>query len=88
MGGGVWTPTLTGGTRHFDLLSRDQQKAILEKIISIQTNFLRKRPRGFTAPAWANSPDLIELLEQHDITYGEESSSSPPPRVNVLIGFL
>lgn len=56
--------------RHFSDLTRDQQEVILQKSIKIQTEFCGKKPKGFTSPAWANSPDQIDLLEKYGIEYG------------------
>ncbi|EXJ85971.1 hypothetical protein A1O1_06340 [Capronia coronata CBS 617.96] len=52
-------------------LTREQFETTLAKTIEIQTKFCGKKPRGFTAPAWKTSPDMVEVLEQYGIEYGE-----------------
>jgi peptidoglycan/xylan/chitin deacetylase (PgdA/CDA1 family) len=51
-------------------LSREQLEAVLVKTIGILTEFCGKKPEGFTAPAWRNSPDQIDLLSKLGIKYG------------------
>ncbi|EXJ90305.1 hypothetical protein A1O1_03404 [Capronia coronata CBS 617.96] len=62
---------LHGYTHEFPSdLSREQLETILVKTIDILTNFCHgEKPKGFTAPAWKNSPDQIELLEKLGIGY-------------------
>lgn len=51
-------------------LSRAQLDAVLVKSIDVLTQFCNGvRPKGFTAPSWVTSPDLIGLLEQYGILY-------------------
>lgn len=44
------------------------------KTIDILSNFCNgEKPKGFTAPAWKNSPDQIEILEKLGIGYGAKN---------------
>ncbi|KAK5942493.1 hypothetical protein PMZ80_005058 [Knufia obscura] len=61
---------LHGYTHEFPSdLTHDQLEATLVKTIDILTEFCGTKPKGFTAPAWKNSPDQIALLEKHGILY-------------------
>ncbi|RDW85510.1 hypothetical protein BP5796_03835 [Coleophoma crateriformis] len=61
---------LHGYTHEFPAdLSREQLEAVLVKTIEIMTDFCGEKPKGFTAPAWKNSPHQIELLEKLGILY-------------------
>ncbi|KAK5171368.1 uncharacterized protein LTR77_004512 [Saxophila tyrrhenica] len=50
-------------------LSAEQQKAVLDKSISVLTDFCSKAPLGYTAPAWSTSRQLIPQLEEAGILY-------------------
>lgn len=54
---------------HTSKLSLSQQTAILKKSIEVLTSFTSSPPKGYTAPAWDTSKELIPLLEQHNIIY-------------------
>jgi len=62
---------LHGYTHEFPAdLTREQLEAIMVKTIDILTQFCHgQKPKGFTAPAWKNSPDQIDLLEKLGIEY-------------------
>ncbi|KAJ9603290.1 hypothetical protein H2200_012068 [Cladophialophora chaetospira] len=61
---------LHGYTHEFiSQLSAQQERNVLEKSISVITDFTGHRPRGFTAPAWTPSPDTVKLLEEAGIKY-------------------
>ncbi|KAI9662542.1 MAG: hypothetical protein M1821_008709 [Bathelium mastoideum] len=50
-------------------LSVTQQLDVLTRCIDVLTTFTGKKPLGFTAPAWATSPELIPMLEDFGIMY-------------------
>ena len=50
-------------------MSEQQERDVLEKSIEVLTKFTGKKPRGWTAPAWATSSRSIKLLEEFGIEY-------------------
>jgi len=54
---------------HISKLSLTQQTAVLKRSIDVLTSFTGTPPKGYTAPAWDTSNELIPLLEQHNILY-------------------
>ncbi|GAB7355255.1 hypothetical protein MBLNU459_g5802t1 [Dothideomycetes sp. NU459] len=61
---------LHGYTHEFvSELSPQQERDVLAKTIDILTKFTGKKPRGWTAPAWATSKRSIQLLEEFGIEY-------------------
>ncbi|KAJ5376291.1 hypothetical protein N7509_013177 [Penicillium cosmopolitanum] len=50
-------------------MNEQQQRDIMTKSIDVLTNFLGKRPRGWTAPAWNTSKQSIRVLEEFGIEY-------------------
>ena len=66
----VSTRGLHGYTHEFiSQLSTKQERDVLQKSISVIADFMEKKPRGFTAPAWTSSAATINLLEEHGIGY-------------------
>jgi peptidoglycan/xylan/chitin deacetylase (PgdA/CDA1 family) len=54
---------------HISKLSPSQQRDVLGKSIEVLTAFTGSPPKGYTAPAWDTSKQLIPLLEEHGIIY-------------------
>jgi len=52
---------------HVGTLSEQQQKDILTKSIDVITKFTRRKPKGWTAPAWNTSKETVHLLEEFGI---------------------
>ncbi len=51
-------------------LSAQQQSDVLKKSISVMTDFCSgEKPKGYTAPAWSTSRELIPQLEENGILY-------------------
>lgn len=51
-------------------LSGAQQQDVLDKSIAVLTEFCNgNKPRGYTAPAWAGSRELIPQLERAGVLY-------------------
>ncbi len=51
-------------------MSAEQQKAVLDKSISVLTSFCNGvKPLGYTAPAWSTSRELVPQLEEAGILY-------------------
>lgn len=50
-------------------LSKDQERAVLERSIEVITSISGRKPRGWTAPAWTASPHTVHLLEEMGIEY-------------------
>lgn len=51
-------------------LDAGEQKVVLEKSISVLTNFCGgKKPKGYTAPSWSTSRELIPQLQEAGIMY-------------------
>jgi peptidoglycan/xylan/chitin deacetylase (PgdA/CDA1 family) len=48
-------------------LSEKQQRDVLEKSMQVLTNIVGKKPRGWTAPAWSTSKEIVGLLEESGI---------------------
>lgn len=48
-------------------LSEKQQRDVLAKSIQILTDIVGKKPRGWTAPAWSTSKEIVGLLEEFGI---------------------
>lgn len=48
-------------------MNGQQQRDIMAKSVEVLTNFLDKKPRGWTAPAWDTSKDSIKILEEFGI---------------------
>ncbi|KAL1647299.1 hypothetical protein SLS61_007470 [Didymella pomorum] len=61
---------LHGYTHEFvSTLSEKQQRDVLEKSMQVLTNIVGKKPRGWTAPAWSTSKEIVGLLEEAGIEY-------------------
>lgn len=61
---------LHGYTHEFvSTLSEDQQRDVLRKSIEVLEKATGKKPRGWTAPAWATSRETVALLEEFGIEY-------------------
>jgi peptidoglycan/xylan/chitin deacetylase (PgdA/CDA1 family) len=61
---------LHGYTHEFvSTLSEQQQRDVLCKSIQVLTDFVGKKPRGWTAPAWSTSKETVKLLEEYGIEY-------------------
>lgn len=59
---------LHGYTHEFvSTLSEKQQRDVLEKSMQALTNIVGKKPRGWTAPAWSTSKEIVGLLEEAGI---------------------
>lgn len=59
---------LHGYTHEFvSTLSEQQQRDVLAKSIQVLTDFVGKKPRGWTAPAWSTSKETVSLLEEFGI---------------------
>jgi peptidoglycan/xylan/chitin deacetylase (PgdA/CDA1 family) len=54
---------------HISKLSLSQQKDVLQKSIKVLTSFTNTQPKGYTAPAWDTSKQLIPLLQEFGIVY-------------------
>ncbi|THY67821.1 glucose 1-dehydrogenase [Aureobasidium pullulans] len=54
---------------HISGLSATQQRDVLAKSIDVLTSFTGLKPKGYTAPAWDTSKELIPLLEEFGIVY-------------------
>jgi len=52
---------------HVSSLSVQQEREVLAKSIEVLTAFTGKKPKGWTAPAWATSPHSIQILEEAGI---------------------
>jgi len=50
-------------------LNEKQERDVLKKSIEVLTTFTGKKPKGWTAPAWATSKNSIKLLEEFGIEY-------------------
>ena len=50
-------------------LSATQQKAVLDRSIEVLTKFCGAKPKGYTAPSWSTSRELIPQLEEAGIVY-------------------
>jgi len=48
-------------------MNEQQQRDIMAKSVEVLTDFLGKKPRGWTAPAWDTSKDSIKILEEFGI---------------------
>jgi len=61
---------LHGYTHEYpSLLSESQQRDVLVKSIDVLTKFCGEKPKGYTAPAWATSKELVKHLEEMGILY-------------------
>ncbi|KAF2786095.1 carbohydrate esterase family 4 protein [Melanomma pulvis-pyrius CBS 109.77] len=61
---------LHGYTHEFvSTLSETQQRDVLRKSIEVVEKATGKKPRGWTAPAWATSKETIALLEEFGLEY-------------------
>jgi peptidoglycan/xylan/chitin deacetylase (PgdA/CDA1 family) len=61
---------LHGYTHEFvSTLSEEQQRDVLRKSIEVLEEATGKKPRGWTAPAWATSRETVALLEEFGIEY-------------------
>jgi len=61
---------LHGYTHEFvSTLSEKQQIDVLAKSIDVLTKFTGKKPKGWTAPAWDTSKQIVRLLEEFGIEY-------------------
>ncbi|KAF4547852.1 Hypothetical protein D9617_35g090030 [Elsinoe fawcettii] len=54
---------------HISTLSAQQQRDVLVRSIDSLTKFTGKKPRGYTAPAWSTTRELIPALEEMGIVY-------------------
>ncbi|THW79033.1 glucose 1-dehydrogenase [Aureobasidium pullulans] len=54
---------------HISGLSATQQRDVLAKSIDVLTSFTGLKPKGYTAPAWDTSKELIPLLAEFGIIY-------------------
>ncbi|THW27582.1 glucose 1-dehydrogenase [Aureobasidium pullulans] len=54
---------------HISGLSATQQRDVLAKSIDVLTSFTGLKPKGYTAPAWDTSKELIPLLTEFGIIY-------------------
>ncbi|TIA54407.1 glucose 1-dehydrogenase [Aureobasidium pullulans] len=54
---------------HISGLSATQQRDVLAKSIDVLTSFTGLKPKGYTAPAWDTSKELIPLLAKFGIIY-------------------
>ncbi|THV86958.1 glucose 1-dehydrogenase [Aureobasidium pullulans] len=52
---------------HISGLNVTQQRDVLAKSIDVLTSFTGSKPKGYTAPAWDTSKELIPLLEEFGI---------------------
>jgi peptidoglycan/xylan/chitin deacetylase (PgdA/CDA1 family) len=70
--------SLHGYTHEFvSTLSEEQQRDVLKKSISVLTDIVGKKPRGWTAPAWSTSKETVALLEEFGIvTYPKSALHS------------
>lgn len=59
-------------------LNEQQQRDVMGKSIKVLTDFLGKKPRGWTAPAWATSKETIKILEEFGIV------SLPPSALRII----
>jgi len=51
-------------------MNAKQQEAVLDKSIDVLTKFCGgERPKGYTAPAWSTSRELIPMLEEKGVVY-------------------
>lgn len=50
-------------------LNEKQQRDVLEKSIKVITDISGKKPRGWTAPSWSTSKEIVHLLEEYGIIY-------------------
>ena len=48
-------------------LNEKQERDVLKKSVEVLTAFTGKKPKGWTAPAWATSKNSIKLLEEFGI---------------------
>ncbi len=61
---------LHGYTHEYpSLLSAAQQRDVLERSIKVLTEFCGKAPRGYTAPAWETSKELVPMLLEMGVVY-------------------
>lgn len=62
-----------GYTHEFvSTLNEKQQRDVLEKSIQVLTDIVGKKPRGWTAPAWSTSKEIVRLLEEFGIVRSHE----------------
>ncbi|THZ00782.1 glucose 1-dehydrogenase [Aureobasidium pullulans] len=54
---------------HISGLAATQQRDVLAKSIDVLTSFTGLKPKGYTAPAWDTSKELIPLLTEFGIIY-------------------
>ncbi|THZ28420.1 glucose 1-dehydrogenase [Aureobasidium pullulans] len=54
---------------HISGLTATQQRDVLAKSIDVLTSFTGLEPKGYTAPAWDTSKELIPLLAEFGIIY-------------------
>ncbi|KAH8805073.1 glucose 1-dehydrogenase [Xylogone sp. PMI_703] len=54
---------------HVGVLSEQQQRDVMKKSVDVVTEFLGKKPRGWTAPAWSTSKETIQILEEFGLEY-------------------
>lgn len=66
-------------------MNEQQQRDIMTKSIDVLTNFLGKRPRGWTAPAWNTSKQSIRVLEEFGIVSQDTHSPRLTPFTKMLI---
>jgi peptidoglycan/xylan/chitin deacetylase (PgdA/CDA1 family) len=50
-------------------LSATEQKKVLDRSIDVLTKFCGEKPKGYTAPSWSTSRELIPQLQEAGIAY-------------------
>lgn len=61
----------------WDILSKTEKKAILERAIKTYKKILGKRPKGFRAPQFSADFELLELLEKKGFVYDSSIVQCP-----------
>lgn len=51
------------------MLSEQQQREVMERSLKVISDFIGKRPKGWTAPHWSTSMESIKLLEEFGLEY-------------------
>jgi peptidoglycan/xylan/chitin deacetylase (PgdA/CDA1 family) len=51
------------------MLSKEQERAVMERCVKLITEFTGKYPRGYTAPSWSVSNHTVEILESFGLLY-------------------
>ncbi len=50
-------------------LSADQEEEVMAKAVDLITGISGQKPRGYVAPMWEFSPNTIDILLRHGVTY-------------------